>query len=287
ARGRPASPRGGAGRRRARARDGAVRRRQDAPRDPQSGAQRGRGDGTQGRQVHHQGDARQAPAGARGLVLRHGAGDPEAHRASPLPVVRDGRQEGRDRPWARHREEDRRRARRHGQRAVVEPRRHVHAAHSAAGVMKARGAFAAFAPMGGALVVSLATAARGDVPLPPWVEEGELPPPAWAQSVARRPDDSGLFGDPDEAAGAPAGSSRTGTEGPTGLVLFTEPNRASGRRGVSSPGATLPFFGTKRGSGCSGAWWLVGALAWTCSDDAVLSTEAPSAPARMLDGAGL
>ncbi|HEY5147330.1 MAG TPA: L,D-transpeptidase [Polyangiaceae bacterium] len=153
--------------------------------------------------------------------------------------------------------------------------------------MKARGAFAAFAPMGGALVVSLATAARGDVPLPPWVEEGEVPPPAWAQSVARRPDDSGLFGDPDEAAGAPAGSSRTGTEGPTGLVLFTEPNRASGRRGVSSPGATLPFFGTKRGSGCSGAWWLVGALAWTCSDDAVLSTEAPSAPARMLDGAGL
>jgi len=151
----------------------------------------------------------------------------------------------------------------------------------------ARADLAAFAatPMA-ALVLSLATSARGDVPLPPWIDDGDVPPPAWAQSVARRPDDSGLFGNPDEAE-APAGASRAGPEAPAGLVLFAEPNRAGGRRGVSAPGATLPFFAAKRGSGCTGSWWLVGPLAWACSDDAVLSTEAPSFPSRVLDGAGL
>jgi lipoprotein-anchoring transpeptidase ErfK/SrfK len=111
-----------------------------------------------------------------------------------------------------------------------------------------------------------APAARGDVPLPPWIAEGEVPPPSWAQSVVPRPADPGS---------------------PTELVLFSEPSRASERRGVSTSGASLPFFGAKRGSGCSGSWWLVGPLAWTCSDDAELSAEAPVTPSRTFGPGGL
>ncbi len=114
-----------------------------------------------------------------------------------------------------------------------------------------------------ALVVS---SARGDVPAPPWVGDGEVPPPAWAQSVTAKP------GDRDERGN---------------LVLFAEPSRAGGRRGVTAPSASVPFFGAERGSGCSGTWWLVGPIAWTCSDDAELSPAAPLAPRRMVDAAGL
>jgi lipoprotein-anchoring transpeptidase ErfK/SrfK len=121
-----------------------------------------------------------------------------------------------------------------------------------------------------ALGVSLAApAARGDVPamlLPPWIGDGEVPPPSWAQSVVPRSVEPGS---------------------PTELVLFSEPSRASPRRGVSAQGASLPFFGARRGSGCSGSWWLVGPLAWTCSDDADLSAEVPAAPARVVGPGGL
>jgi hypothetical protein len=61
------------------------------------------------------------------------------------------------------------------------------------------------------------------------------------------------------------------------MVLFAGPSRDSARRGVTMPGATLSFFGSRRGSGCSGTFWLVGPLAWTCSDDATLSPAEPSA----------
>jgi L,D-transpeptidase-like protein len=102
--------------------------------------------------------------------------------------------------------------------------------------------------------------------MPPWVAEGEVPPPSWAQSVVPKPGDSGA---------------------PAELVLYAEPSSAGGRRGVSAPGASLPFFGTRRGSGCTGSWWLVGPLAWTCSDDAGLSAEPPSTPARVVRPGGL
>jgi hypothetical protein len=128
-----------------------------------------------------------------------------------------------------------------------------------------RGARAALA-LGVALA---APAAWADVPVPPWVGEGEVLPPSWARSVATRPGDSTSPGAPGE------------------LVLFSEPSRASSQRGVSEGGASLPFFGTRRGSGCSGSWWLVGPLAWTCSDDAVLSAEAARAPPRVVDAGGL
>jgi lipoprotein-anchoring transpeptidase ErfK/SrfK len=112
-----------------------------------------------------------------------------------------------------------------------------------------------------AIVIAGATAAsvRADAPAPPWFDPGEPPPPAWARSVAPKTDEQGHKGD---------------------LVAYIGPNRASGRRGVTLPGTSLPFFGEKRGSGCSGRWWLVGPLAWACSDDAELSPNEPQTVGR-------
>src|SRR6202012_1326624 len=119
---------------------------------------------------------------------------------------------------------------------------------------------------GAAVLVLASLAARGDAPVPPWVEGGDLPPPSWARSVAAHPDDLGRPGD---------------------LTLYAGPNRAAGRRGVTLSGATLPFFGEKRGSGCSGRWLLVGALAWACSDDADLSPAPPETPPEAVEVNGL
>jgi hypothetical protein len=97
--------------------------------------------------------------------------------------------------------------------------------------------------------------ARADLLVPPWVQEGDVPPPSWARSVVPR------RGDHDQTAT---------------MTIFAGPSRSAGSRGVTIAGASLPFFGEKRGSGCSGTWWLVGPLAWVCSDDAELSrTEQP------------
>ncbi len=100
--------------------------------------------------------------------------------------------------------------------------------------------------------VSTSPVSSSPLPVPPWFDPGEAPPPAWARSVGPKADEQGRKGD---------------------LVMYIGPSRASGRRGVTLPGTTLPFFGEKRGSGCSGRWWLVGPLAWACSDDAELSAN--------------
>jgi lipoprotein-anchoring transpeptidase ErfK/SrfK len=127
-----------------------------------------------------------------------------------------------------------------------------------------RGAARWWALLGAATL--LPRVAAGGGLLPPWVAEGEVPPPAWARSVVARANDRGQ---------------------PGNMVLFIGPSRASGRRGVTVDGASLPFLGQKRGSGCYGSWWLVGPLAWTCSDDAVLGAADPSAPERMVGADGL
>ena len=59
------------------------------------------------------------------------------------------------------------------------------------------------------------------------------------------------------------------------MVLFVDPDRAAARRGTTRPGTSLPFYGTRRGPGCNGDWWLVGPLAWACSDQADLSPADP------------
>jgi hypothetical protein len=105
-----------------------------------------------------------------------------------------------------------------------------------------------------AVVPAVAGSAHSDVLLPPWIEEGDLPPPSWARSVGSKPGDPGDSG---------------------ALTLLAGPSGGSARRGTTLPGASLPFYGARRGSGCSGRWWLVGALAWVCSDDAELLTAEP------------
>jgi hypothetical protein len=107
------------------------------------------------------------------------------------------------------------------------------------------------------LLASLAgMPARADAPLPPWYEEGAVPPPSGARTVIPRVDPLGHPGD---------------------MVLFDEPARTSTRRGLTSVGTSLPFFGARRGPGCTGPWWLVGPLAWVCSDQADVSPADPVA----------
>jgi hypothetical protein len=110
---------------------------------------------------------------------------------------------------------------------------------------------------GVSLAPLVASLARADVPLPPWLAAGEIPPPAWARSVVPRALERGRPGD---------------------LVLFAEPARSSPRRGVTRAGTSLGFYGASRGTGCTGTWWLVGPLAWACSDEADLRPEAPDDP---------
>jgi hypothetical protein len=122
------------------------------------------------------------------------------------------------------------------------------------------------APAGAVLLVCAAAGfARADAPVPPWTEGG-IPLPSWARSVAPRAGERGREGD---------------------MVLFSAPNRSSPRRGVSLPGALLPIFGAHGGGGCSAQWWLVGPLAWTCSDDATLSPADPQVPPQPLQIDGL
>ncbi|HSY20949.1 MAG TPA: L,D-transpeptidase [Polyangiaceae bacterium] len=115
-------------------------------------------------------------------------------------------------------------------------------------------------------VATITGSPRADGIAPPWVAEGDVPPPSWARTVAPKHDDGGRPGD---------------------LELFVGPSRASGKRGVTAVGATLPFFGERRGAGCSSPWWLVGPLAWTCADDADLTAAEPIAPLRQVDALGL
>lgn len=108
--------------------------------------------------------------------------------------------------------------------------------------------------------------AHADSPLPPWTDPSGVPLPAWARSVVPPRDARGRPGD---------------------LVLFADPSRAGDKRGVSRAGATLPVYGAHAGSGCSGAWLLVGPLAWACSDGATLSPDEAQAPSLPLQIDGL
>jgi hypothetical protein len=108
-------------------------------------------------------------------------------------------------------------------------------------------------------LVATAVTSRGDgLLVPPWNDPRDVPVPAWARSAVPNKDDSGHPGD---------------------MRLFAEPSGASLPRGVTAAGASLVLYGAKRGPGCSGRWWLVGPLAWTCSDDAQASPRAPNASA--------
>jgi hypothetical protein len=91
----------------------------------------------------------------------------------------------------------------------------------------------------------------GDESIPPWVDVGDVPVPAWARSVAPNKMDA---------------------------ALYIEPGKTDARRGSTQLGARLPIFGTKRGAGCQGRWLNVGPFAWICSDVADYSADDVSAP---------
>lgn len=87
--------------------------------------------------------------------------------------------------------------------------------------------------------------------LPPWVDAGDVPVPAWARSVAPTKNDA---------------------------AFYTEPGKIEARRGSAQLGARLPLYGTKRAGGCQGRWLEVGPFAWICSDVAEYSGDLPGAP---------
>lgn len=91
----------------------------------------------------------------------------------------------------------------------------------------------------------------GDDSIPPWVDVGDVPVPAWARSVAPNRSDA---------------------------AFYSEPGKLDARRGSAQLGARLPLFGTKRGGGCQGRWLEVGPYAWICSDVADYSADDPAAP---------
>jgi hypothetical protein len=123
-------------------------------------------------------------------------------------------------------------------------------------------------PTAGVAVALALVTVRGnaDAPLPPWVDEDDVPLATWARSVAPKPGERGQPGD---------------------MVLFGGPSRGSERRGVTVAGATLPIYGARRGAGCTGRWWLVGPLAWACSDGALLSPEEPREPPTAAGPSGM
>jgi hypothetical protein len=59
----------------------------------------------------------------------------------------------------------------------------------------------------------------------------------------------------------------------TDLAFFTAPSASAPRRGSAAREARLPFFATRRGAGCPGAWLEVGPLAWACDDGVEMSTD--------------
>jgi hypothetical protein len=84
--------------------------------------------------------------------------------------------------------------------------------------------------------------------MPPWTDLDDVPLPQWAQSVVPKRGD---------------------------MTILGSPSRVGERRGVSMYEARLPLFGAKRGPGCTGRWFLVGPMAWVCSDMADAAADEP------------
>jgi hypothetical protein len=96
-----------------------------------------------------------------------------------------------------------------------------------------------------------ARAEAADDAMPPWVDSGDVPVPAWARSVAPNRLDA---------------------------ALYVEPGNLDVRRGAAQLGARLPIFATRRGPGCQGRWLEVGPVAWICSDVADYEAGDPTSP---------
>jgi len=84
--------------------------------------------------------------------------------------------------------------------------------------------------------------------LPPWRDPDDLPLPEGIRSAVIQRNDQ---------------------------AIIAEPSAGGSRRGTARIGARLPWFGAKRGSGCSARWINVGPHAWICQDVLALDANAP------------
>lgn len=132
------------------------------------------------------------------------------------------------------------------------------AARSSRGLGAVAVAFASFAFA--SFAATIASHASADEGAPPWNDRDEVPLAEGIRSVIPRKSES---------------------------ALYAIPGKLDARRGSVMGNARLPFFGTKRGPGCQGRWFLVGPLAWICSDVAELSEEEPYRPTPPHTGTGL
>jgi hypothetical protein len=92
--------------------------------------------------------------------------------------------------------------------------------------------------------------------LPPWTDPSDVPVPSWVTAVVPR---------------APPAS----REDP---AVYSHPGGTPERRGSARSGVPLPLYAAARGAGCQGRWYLVGPLAWICSDVAELTDDDPTPP---------
>jgi lipoprotein-anchoring transpeptidase ErfK/SrfK len=110
----------------------------------------------------------------------------------------------------------------------------------------------------------------GGPDLPAWTESDDMPLPAWARSVVAR--------------GTPMSDPGVSRE----VAVYATPGQLEARRGTAEIGAIFPLLGAKRGLGCGGRWFLVGPLAWICSDVADLApAEATSSRGSASPGFGV
>jgi hypothetical protein len=93
--------------------------------------------------------------------------------------------------------------------------------------------------------------ARATGELPPWTDADDVPFPVWVHSVSPKRIE---------------------------VPIYKAPGVTTERRGTPMASARLPLFGATRAGGCTGRWYMVGPMAWICSDNVNLLADPPSSP---------
>ncbi len=120
--------------------------------------------------------------------------------------------------------------------------------------MRQRGGVGTLALLCTALGVQLAAptpVARANSDLPPWTDADDLPFPTWVRSVSPKRVE---------------------------VPIYAAPGAVNDRRGTPMLEAKLPIFAASRAGGCTGRWYMVGPMAWACSDQLNLLADPPSSP---------
>lgn len=100
-------------------------------------------------------------------------------------------------------------------------------------------------------VVLAIDTARADPDLPPWTDADDVPFPTWVRSVSPKRIE---------------------------VPIFKAPGAVNDRRGTPMLEAKLPIFAASRAGGCTGRWYMIGPMAWVCSDQMNLLADSPSSP---------